>query len=132
MRQPLSKTLTRSTIAALLLSVGLLVALPRQGSLAADFVDVFTLAFCFTFLGHYVEALLGAIPGIGVGFGPLVRLAGWFAGGLWCYLIGRWLWVRYGRDLGELPGLMWGGVFLVVLQLAMNIVTRRHDGTSHE
>jgi hypothetical protein len=31
--------------------------------------------------------------------------------------------MRYGRDLGELPGLIWGGVFLVILEL----VARRRD-----
>lgn len=133
------KTLTRSTVAALVISGLLLVALPRRGSLGADFVDVFTLAFCFTFLGHYVEALLRGLPGIETGVGQLVRLAGWFAGGLWCYVVARWLWIKYGRDLNDLPGLVWGGVFLIVLELIMGIVTghqedvaRRHDATLHE
>jgi len=123
--EPLLKTLTRSTIAALVLSVVFLIALPRHGSLGGDFVDVFTVAFCFTFLGHYVEALLLRIPGIETGAGRLVRLAGWFAGGLWCYVVARWLWIKYGRDLNDLPGLVWGGVLLVVLQLVMNAVGRR-------
>jgi len=122
---PFMRALTRNTLAALVLAVGLLVALPRHGSLGSDFVDVFTLAFCFTFLGHYIEALLRALPGIETGPGRLVRLAGWFAGGLWCYLVARWLWIRYGRDLNELPGLIWGGVFLVGLELVLNAVSRQ-------
>src|SRR2546427_7786111 len=59
------------------------------------------------------------------GPGRLVRLAGWFAGGLWCYLVARWLWIRYGRDLNDLPGLVWGGAFLVVLELIMSAVDRK-------
>jgi hypothetical protein len=106
-----------------------LVLLPRHASLVWDFVDVFTLAFCFTFLGHYVEVLLLALPGIETGPGRVVRVAGWFAGGLWCYLVGRWLWIRYGRDVGDLPGLVWGGVFLLVLELVMHVVAGRADPT---
>jgi hypothetical protein len=131
-REPLIKTLTRATVAALVPAVVLLVALPRRGSLGSDFVDVFTLAFCFAFLGHYVETLLSAIPGIATGAGRLVHLAGWFAGGLWCYLVARWLWVKYGRDLSELPGLMWGGVLLVVLELLMRTIGRQPQGDSRQ
>ena len=58
------------------------------------------------------------------------RVAGWFAGGMWCRLMGGWLWIRYGRDPSELPGLLWGGVVLVIYELVMNSVTRRHDATS--
>ncbi|OLC04713.1 MAG: hypothetical protein AUH78_07590 [Gemmatimonadetes bacterium 13_1_40CM_4_69_8] len=125
MRTPFMRALTRTTIAALVLALALLVALPRHGSLGSDFVDVFTLTFCFTFLGHYIDALLRALPGIETGPGRLVRLAGWFAGGLWCYLVARWLWIRYGRDLNDLPGLVWGGAFLVVLELIMSAVSRQ-------
>lgn len=123
MGEPFWKTLQRSTIAAAIIGVVLLVALPRHGSLASDFVDVFTLAFCFTFLAPYVDRLLLALPDVRSEFGPLVRVAGWFAGGLWSYVIARWLWIRYGRELAELPGLLWGGVFLVLLEL----VTRRRE-----
>ncbi|HEX9283827.1 MAG TPA: hypothetical protein VF882_08560 [Gemmatimonadales bacterium] len=130
MPEPFVKTVTRATVAALLLSVVFLIALPRHGSFASDFVDAFTVAFCFTFFGHYVDRLLLALPDIHVGVGHVVRVAGWFAGGLWCYVIARWLWIRYGRDLGELPGLMWGGVFLIALQLVMNSVARRYDAKS--
>lgn len=123
MAEPLLKTLTRSTVAAAVLGAALLLVLPRHASLPSDFVDAFTVAFCFTFLGHYVDRLLLALPDIRTGVGPVVRVAGWFAGGLWCYVIARWLWIRYGRELGDLPGLLWGGVFLVVLEL----VARRRD-----
>jgi hypothetical protein len=123
--EPFRKTLQRSTIAAAVLGVVLLVALPRHGSLVSDFVDAFTVAFCFTLLAPYVDRVLLALPDIRTGVGPLVRVAGWFAGGLWCYVIARWLWIRYGRELAELPGLLWGGVFLVVLEL----VARRRETT---
>lgn len=128
MGEPFIKTLTRSSLVGGALGIVLLLALPRHASLASDFVDVFSVAFCFTFLGHYVDRLLLALPGIRTGVGPLVRLLGWFAGGLWCYVIARWLWIHYGRDLGELPGLVWGGVFLVVLEL----MTRRQSATSSQ
>jgi len=128
MGEPFIKTLTRSALVAGGLGIVLLLALPRHASLAFDFVDVFSVAFCFTFLGHYIDRLLLALPGIRTGVGPIVRLLGWFAGGLWCYLIARWLWIHYGRDLEELPGLVWGGVFLVVLEL----VTRRQSANSSQ
>ena len=121
--EPFLKTLTRSTVVAGALGVVLFLAFPRHASLASDFVDVFTVAFCFTFLGHYVDRLLLALPGIRAGVGPVVRVVGWFAGGLWCGVIARWLWMQYGRDLRELPGLIWGGVLLVVLEL----VARRRE-----
>jgi len=123
MGEPFIKTLTRSALVAGALGIVLLLTLPRHASLAFDFVDVFSVVFCFTFLGHYIDRLLLALPGIRTGVGPIVRVLGWFAGGLWCYVIARWLWIHYGRDLGELPGLVWGGVFLVVL----NAVARRRD-----
>lgn len=130
MSEPFVKVLTRNTIAALLLGAVFLIALPRHRSLGSDFVDAFSVAFCFTFLGYYVERILLALPEIHTGVGHLVRVAGWFAGGLWCYVIARWLWIKYGRDLGELPGLIWGGVFLIVLELVMNSVVRRSDAKS--
>lgn len=117
--------LTRNAIAAGLLAVVFLIAIPRHGGFLSDYVDAFTLAFCFTFLGRYVDALLLALPGIEVGIGPVVRVLGWFAGGLWCYVVARWLWSHYGRDLSELPGLVWGGVFLVGLQLVVRKRTRK-------
>jgi len=124
MAEPFLKTLTRTTIVACALGIVFLLLFPRHASLASDFVDTFSVAFCFTFLGHYVDRLLLALPGIRSGVGPLVRVVGWFAGGLWCAVIARWLWMQYGRDLGELPGLIWGGVFLVIF----NGVARRRQG----
>jgi len=117
-------TLTRNTVAAALLAVVFLFALPRHADLLWDFVDVFTLAFCFTFIGHYVDALLRTLPEIEVGVGRIIRVLGWFAGGLWCYIVARWLWPRYGRDLQDLPALVWGGVFLVGLELAAHAVMK--------
>lgn len=130
MSEPFIKTLTRSTIAAIVLGFVLLIALPRQGSLVGDFVDCFTVAFCFTLLAPYIDALLRALPGIDVGAGRIVRVAGWFAGGMWCRLMGGWLWIKYGRDPGQLPGLIGSGVFLVIYELIMNSVARRQDGTT--
>jgi len=128
MGEPFLKTLTRATLVAGVLGVVFFVLLPRHGSLGSDFVDSFTVAFCFTFLGSYIDRLLLALPGIREGVGPLVRVAGWFGGGLWCYVIARWLWMHYGRELRDLPGLVWGGVFLVVL----NGVARRQDAKFHD
>ena len=126
MGEPFLKTLTRTTVVAGVLGIIFLLAFPRHTTLASDFVDAFTVAFCFTFLGHYVDRVLLALPGIRTGAGPVVRVVGWFAGGLWCAVIARWLWMQYGRDLRELPGLVWGGVFLVLL----NGVARRHGATT--
>jgi len=117
--EPFLKTLTRTTVAAGALGIVFLLAFPRHASLASDFVDAFTVAFCFTFLGHYVDRALLALPGIRTGVGPVVRMVGWFAGGLWCAVIARWLWMQYGRDLRDLPALGWGGVLLVVLELVV-------------
>jgi hypothetical protein len=116
-REPFLTTLARNTIAAGLLAIVFLFALPRHGNLLWDYVDVFTLAFCFTFLGHYVDALLLRVREIELGAGRIIRVLGWFAGGLWCYIVGRWLWNLYGRDPHDLPRLVWGGVFFVVLEL---------------
>jgi len=127
LNEPFSKLLTRSTLGALALGAVLVVALPRHGSLGADFVNTFSVAFCFTFFGSYIDALLLALPDIRIGVGRLVRVAGWFAGGLWCYVAARWLWLKFGRDLGELPGLVWGGVLLVVLQPLMNRAAGRGE-----
>ncbi|HYU90899.1 MAG TPA: hypothetical protein VE966_10680 [Gemmatimonadales bacterium] len=124
--EPFLKTLTRTAVVAGALGIVFLLTFPRHASLFSDFVDAFTVAFCFTFLAPYVDRLLLAVPGIRTGVGPVVRVLGWFAGGLWCAVIARWLWMNLGRDLGELPGLIWGGVFLVIF----NSVARRHDATS--
>jgi len=87
---------------------------PRHASLAFDFVDVFTWRSASTFLGHYIDRLFARSARDPHRRGTLVRGLGWFAGGLWCYVIARWLWTHYGRDLGELPGMIWGGLFLVI------------------
>ena len=123
-REPFLQTLTRNAGAALLLGLLFVLVLPRHTSFLWDYVDAFTLAFCFTFIGHYVEVLLLALPQIEVGAGRLVRITGWFAGGLWCYVVARWLWLRYGRDLTDLPGLLWGGVFFIGLELAAHAVMK--------
>ncbi len=128
MGEPFLKTLTRTAVIAGALGIVFLLAFPRHATLFSDFVDAFSVAFCFTFLGHYVDRLLLGLPGIRTGVGPVVRMVGWFAGGLWCGVIARWLWMQYGRDLRELPGLIWGGVLLVVLEL----VARRRDADSPE
>ncbi len=113
-------TLMRTALAALLLGLLFVLVLPRHSGFLSDYVDAFTIAFCFTFIGHYVEVLLLALPRIEAGAGRLVRVAGWFAGGLWCYVVARWLWIRYGRDLADLPGLVWGGLFFIALELAVH------------
>ena len=70
MPEPFIKTLTRDTLAAAGLGFLLVLVLPRHGSFASDFVDTFTLAFCFTFLGRYIDAMLRSLPGIAEGAGP--------------------------------------------------------------
>lgn len=113
-------TLTRAGATALVIGVVLILVLPRHAGILLDYVDDVTVAFCFTFFGHYVERLLLAVPDVDVGLGRFVRVAGWFAGGLWCYVVARWLWTHYGRSLSELPGLVWGGVFFVAVELVVH------------
>src|SRR5207245_5208379 len=79
MGEPFLKTLTRSTVVAGGLGIVLLLVLPRHGSLASDFVDTFTVAFCFTFVGHYVDGLLLALPGIRTRVGRVVGVCASFA-----------------------------------------------------
>lgn len=114
------KALTRNTLLAVLLALLLVAVLPRHGTFAWDFLDAFTLAFCFTYVGHLVEVLLLKIPGIETPGGKIVRVLGWFAGGLWCYELGRLVLLLYGRSTSELPSLIWGGVFFVVLELLVH------------
>ena len=115
------KDLTRNTLLAVPLALLIYTTvLPHHGSLAWDLLDAFTLAFCFTYVGHLVEVVLLKIPGIETGAGKLVRIVGWFAGGLWCYELGRWLLLLYGRDTKELPSLMAGGLFFVGLEFAVH------------
>lgn len=124
------KALTRNTLLAIPLALLFYVTLPRQGALWWDLVDDFTLAFCFTYVGYWVEVLLTKIPGITTGAGPVVRLVGWFAGGLWCYELGRWALLAYGRDTSLLPPLMYGGFWLVCLELVVNILKPRPAAAS--
>jgi hypothetical protein len=115
------KALTRNTLLAVPLALLIYTTvLPRHGPLAWDLLDAFTLAFCFTYVGHLVEVLLLKIPGIETPTGKLIRVVGWFAGGLWCYEVGRWLLLLYGRDTGELPSLMAGGLFFVGLEFVVH------------
>ena len=112
--------LTRNTLMAVPLALVFFFALPRQGALGWDLLDDFTLAFAFTYVGYFVEVLLLKLPGIETGAGRLVRVVGWFAGGLWCYELGRWALVAYGRDLRTFPPLLYGGFFFIALQLFLH------------
>jgi hypothetical protein len=115
------KDLTRSTLLAVPLALLIYTTvLPHHGTLAWDLFDAFTLAFCFTYVGHWVEVLLLNIPGIETRVGRLIRIIGWFAGGLWCYEVGRWLLLLYGRETRELPSLMAGGLFFVGLEFVVH------------
>jgi hypothetical protein len=114
------KALTRNTLLALPLALLLVVVLPRHGTFGWDFLEAFTLAFSFTYVGHGVEVLLLKIPGIETPGGKIVRVFGWFAGGLWCYELARLALRLYGRNTGELPPLIWGGVFFVGLEFVVH------------
>ena len=114
------KALTRNTLLAVPLALVISAALPGQGTLAWDLLDAFTLAFSFTYVGHLVEVLLLKIPGIETPGGKIIRVFGWFAGGLWCYVLGRWALTAYGRDTSVLPSLIWGGFFFVALQFVLH------------
>ena len=114
------RALTRNTLLAVALALVFFFALPRQGALGWDLLDDFTLAFAFTYLGHYVDVVLLKLPGIETGAGRLVRVLGWFAGGLWCYELGRWALLAYGRDTQVFPPLVYGGFLFVGLQLVLH------------
>ncbi len=101
------KALTRNTLLSLPLALLIAGALPGQGW---DFLDAFTLAFCFTYVGHWVEVWLLKIPGV----------LGWFAGGLWCYVVARWALLAMGRDTKQLPALIWGGLLFVALEFVVH------------
>jgi len=118
-REPFLRTLTRNTLLSVAGTVVLWFAAPHQPSAVWTLLADFTLFFCFAFVGHYVEVLLLLIPGIedGSASGRLVRLAGWFAGGLWCYTLARRLWLAFGFNLAGLPPLIWGGVFFIAIEL---------------
>jgi hypothetical protein len=114
------KALTRNTLLAVPLALLLVVVLPRHGAFGWEFLDAFTLAFCFTYVGHLVEVLLLRIPGIETPGGKIIRVVGWFAGGLWCYELARLALRLYGRDTSELPPLIWGGIFFVGLEFVVH------------
>jgi hypothetical protein len=114
------KALTRNTLLALPLALLLVAVLRRRSTFGWDFLDAFTLAFSFTYVGHLVEVLLLKIPEIETPVGKIVRVFGWFAGGLWCFELGRWVLLLYGRSTSELPPLLWGGVFFVGLQFVVH------------
>jgi len=114
------KALTRNTLLAVPLALLLAAVLPGHGSFGWDFLDAFTLAFSFTYVGHLVEVGLLKLPGIETSGGKIIRVLGWFAGGLWCYVLARWALVLYGRDTRELPPLLWGGLFFVGLEFAVH------------
>ncbi|HEV8265368.1 MAG TPA: hypothetical protein VGQ06_10475 [Gemmatimonadales bacterium] len=119
------RALTRNTILAVPLALVFFVLLPRQGALWWDLLDDFTLAFAFTYVGYWVEVLLLKVPGIDTGAGRLVRVLGWFAGGLWCYELGRWALLLYGRDTRAFPPLVYGGFIFIALQLVVHILKPR-------
>ena len=64
--------------------------------------------------------MLLKIPGIETPGGKIIRVFGWFAGGLWCYELGRWVLLLYGRNTADLPPLLWGGVFFVGLEFVVH------------
>lgn len=112
------KALTRNTLLALAVGFVVSLLLPKQSGL--DFLDAFTIAFSFTYVGYLVEKALLKVPGIETGGGRIVRVVGWFAGGLWCYVLARWLVVLYGHSTAGLPSLIWGGFFFVGLQFVLH------------
>ena len=112
--------LTRNTLLAIPVALVLYIMLPKHSTFLWDYLDAFTLAFSFTYVGYLVEKLLLQIPGIETPGGKIIRVFGWFAGGLWCYVLARWALTSYGRDTRELPSLIWGGLFFVALQFVVH------------
>jgi len=110
------RALTRNTLLAVVVAVLVSLVLPSR----YDFLDAFTIAFSFCYVGYLVEKALLKLPGIETGGGRVIRVLGWFAGGLWCYVLGRWALVAYGKDTSELPSLIWGGMFFVALQFLVH------------
>ena len=110
------KALTRNTLLALPVTILVDLLLPAS----FDLLDAFTIAFSFCYVGYLVEKALLKVPGIEMGGGKVVRVFGWFAGGLWCYVLARWALVGYGRDTSGLPSLIWGGLFFVGLQFIVH------------
>lgn len=114
------RMLTRNAALSAVLALILLPFLPRDAGLGWTYGDAFIAMLAFTVLGYYVELLLLRIPGIDAGVGRVVRVTGWFAGGLWCYVVGRLVWRLLGHDTTALPLLPWGGVLLVALELVLH------------
>ena len=110
------KALTRNTLLAVLVAVVISLIVPSN----YDFLDAFTIAFSFCYIGYLVEKGLLKLPGIETAGGRVVRVLGWFAGGLWCYVLARWALVAYGKDTSTLPSLIWGGLFFVGLQFVIH------------
>ena len=110
------RALTRNTLLAVVVAVLVSLVLPSR----YDFLDAFTIAFSFCYVGYLVEKALLKLPGIETGGGRVIRVLGWFAGGLWCYVLGRWVLVAYGKDTSALPSLLWGGLFFVALQFLVH------------
>ena len=110
------RALTRNTLLAVVVAVLVSLVLPSS----YDFLDAFTIAFSFCYVGYLVEKALLKLPGIETGGGRVIRVLGWFAGGLWCYVLGRWVLVAYGKDTSALPSLLWGGLFFVALQFLVH------------
>jgi hypothetical protein len=110
--------LTRNTLLAA--PVALVVSMMLPASF--DWLDAFTIAFSFCYVGYLVEKALLMLPGIETGIGKLIRMLGWFAGGLWCWVLARWALLAYGRDISQLPSLLWGGLFFVGLQLVVHTI----------
>lgn len=125
MNSPWLRTAARSLAAAVPLALVLFLLEPRQAGFWSDAFDVFSVAFCFTFLGALFDVVLLALPGITEGLGWGVRVTGWFAGGLWCTVIARWLWSHYARDLADMPGLIWGGVAMIVIQALIQVMRNK-------
>jgi len=115
----------RNMAIAALLAIPIVLLVPRRDTIAWDYLEVFTVAFCFAIAGHFAEVAALSLADIGTGWGRLVRMGIWFAAGLWALVIARWLWVRYGRDLHGLPPLIWGGVAMVVLELLVHAGLKR-------
>ena len=98
--------LGRNIAVAALLAIPIVLLVPRRDTLAWDYLEVFSVAFCFAIAGWFAEVAALSLTDIGTGWGRLVRMGIWFAGGLWAFVAARWLWVRYGRDLNALPPLI--------------------------
>jgi hypothetical protein len=114
------KALTRNTLLAVPLALVLYFMLPKSERLSWDLLDAFTVAFSFTYVGYLVEKALLQLPGIETGLGRVIRVMGWFAGGLWCWVLARWALLAFGRDTRALPSLIWGGLVFVGLQFVVH------------